>query len=152
IADGQSGDAAGEADAMVNATPERTLAVLVADCVPVVLADAEAGVVGVAHAGRVGLAAGIVPAVVRTMRGLGARKLCARVGPAVVWRSYVMRAEIRDEVSAVVPETWAVSRTGTPSLDLLAGVVAHLRAIAADVDVVGSCTVEDDLSYSYRRD
>lgn len=152
IVDGQSGDAAGEADAMVSATPERALAVLVADCVPVVLADAEAGVVGVAHAGRVGLAAGIVPAVVRTMRGLGARKLSARVGPAVCGRCYEVPAEMRDEVSAVVPETWAVSRTGTPSLDLPAGVVAQLRAIGADVDDVGTCTVEDELSYSYRRD
>ena len=152
IVDGDPAEVPAEADAMVTATPERALAVLVADCVPVVLADAEAGVVGVAHAGRVGLVAGVVPAVVRAMRDLGARKLTARVGPAVCRLCYEVPAAMRADVSAVVPETWAISRTGAPSLDLPAGVTAQLRATGADVDDVGICTVEDELSYSYRRD
>ena len=48
-----------EADGLVTRTADLALAVLVADCVPVLLADARAGVVGVAHAGRRGLHAGI---------------------------------------------------------------------------------------------
>lgn len=139
-------------DALVTTTPERALAVLVADCVPVLLADPEAGVAGVAHAGRAGLVAGVVPAVIRTMRDLGARKLTAAVGPAVCGRCYEVPDAMRAEVSAVVPETWAVTRAGTAGLDLPAGVVAQLRAAGAEIESIGGCTVEDPVSFSYRRD
>lgn len=152
VVDGPWREQAPDVDAMVTTTPRRVLAVLVADCVPVLLADPEAGVVGVAHAGRVGLAAGVVPAVIRSMRELGARRLTARIGPAVCARCYEVPEELRAEVSSVVPEAWAVSRNGTPALDLPAGVAAQLRATGAEVFDVATCTVEDDTSYSYRRD
>ena len=70
-----------EADAMVSTTPGLAFAVLVADCVPVLLADPDAGVVGVAHAGRPGLAAGVVPAAVAAMRDLGAAPDHRPAGP-----------------------------------------------------------------------
>ena len=74
------------ADAAVTALPGVALAVLAADCVPVLLADPRAGVVGVAHAGRVGAAAGVLPGDVTAMAGLGARRAdCeALLGPADV--------------------------------------------------------------------
>src|ERR1700755_3548051 len=59
-------------DAVVTALPGVGVAVLAADCVPVLLADPRAGVVGAAHAGRVGAAAGVLPATVAAMVALGA--------------------------------------------------------------------------------
>ena len=70
------------ADAMVSLT--EPLAVMVADCVPVVLVgDGPAGapVLGVVHAGRPGVAAGVVPAAVARLRELGAARISAWVGP-----------------------------------------------------------------------
>lgn len=141
-----------EVDALVTTVAGRALAVLVADCVPVLLADPEAGVVAVAHAGRQGLAAGVVPATVAAMRGLGARTLRAVIGPAVCGRCYEVPEAMRAEVSAVVPEAWATTRAGTPALDLPTGVTAQLRTVGAQVEDVATCTMEDELSFSYRRD
>lgn len=59
-------------DAVVTARRGLPLAVLTADCTPVLLADPVAGVVGAAHAGRPGLVAGVVPAAVEAMVALGA--------------------------------------------------------------------------------
>ena len=47
-------------DALVTTTPRLALAVVTADCVPVLMADTRAGVLGAAHAGRVGAADGVV--------------------------------------------------------------------------------------------
>ncbi|TDD97745.1 peptidoglycan editing factor PgeF [Jiangella asiatica] len=151
VVDGPWSGAAPEVDALVTTVTDRALAVLVADCVPVLVADPEAGVVGVAHAGRAGLAAGVVPALVSAMRDLGARKLTAAIGPAVCGRCYEVSEAVRAEVAAVVPESWAVTRDETPALDIPAGVAAQLRTAAAAVVDVGTCTIEDGASYSYRR-
>ncbi len=152
VVDGPWTGPAPEVDALVTTQPGRALAVLVADCVPVLLADPEAGVIAVAHAGRPGLKAGVVPAAIAAMRDLGARKLVARVGPAVCGRCYEVPEAMRADVAAVVPEAWSVTRQGTPALDVPAGVLAQLRTAGAAVDAVATCTIEDAHSYSYRRD
>ncbi|RSM34536.1 laccase, partial [Amycolatopsis balhimycina DSM 5908] len=59
IVDGSETAAAEATDALVTATPGVALVVLVADCVPILLADAEAGVVSAVHAGRVGTRVGV---------------------------------------------------------------------------------------------
>lgn len=145
-----------EVDAMVTGAPGLGLAVLVADCTPVLLADPAQGVLGVAHAGRVGLAAGVVGATVEAMRDLGATRLVARVGPAICGRCYEVPRDLREEVAATVPEARSITRRGTPSLDVAAGVVAQLAALQVDVAEDGawreSCTAEDSGLYSYRRD
>lgn len=151
LVDGPWAGSVPDVDAMVTTTG-RGLAVLVADCVPVLLADPDAGVAGVAHAGRLGLVAGVVPATIQAMRELGARRLTAIVGPAVCGRCYEVPEAMRAEVTARIPEAWAVTRAGTPALDVPAGVVAQLRVAGADVETVDVCSIEDAASYSYRRD
>ena len=141
-----------EADGLVTRTADVALAVLVADCVPVLLADARAGVVGVAHAGRRGLHAGIAPAVVDAMRDLGARTILARVGPSVCGRCYEVPEQMRAKVSSAEPAAWSTSATGSPALDVAAGVTEQLRRLGVDVGRLGGCTVEDRSLYSYRRD
>lgn len=143
------------ADALVTTRPGLALAVLVADCVPVVLADDAAGVLGVAHAGRRGVALGVVGATVEAMVEAGATRdgLRAVVGPAVCPSCYEVPADLHDDVVRVVPAAAAVSRSGTPALHLRRAVVAQLDdAGVRDVDAVGGCTVEDASLFSYRRD
>ena len=142
-------------DAAVTALPGVALVVLTADCVPVLLADPQAGVVGVAHAGRVGAAAGVLSATLVAMEGLGARlgDCEALLGPAVCGACYEVPAEMRDEVGAVLPGSATRTRRGTPGLDLRAGLRAQLAALGvAKVGVDPRCTVEDPDLYSYRRD
>lgn len=141
------------ADAQVTRSGSAALAVLVADCVPVLLADDEAGVVGVVHAGRRGLVAGVVPAAVAAMVVQGARpdRVRAVVGPAVCGRCYEVPAELRDEVAAVVPGTSSTTSWGTPALDLPAGVTGQLLAVGiARVDQLDACTLADHRWYSHR--
>jgi YfiH family protein len=139
-------------DALVTVAPSLALGVRVADCVPVVLADADAGVVGVAHAGRDGVRSGVVVAAVEQMRDLGADRVEAWVGPHVCGGCYEVPAELRAEVALVVPSTYATTTWGTPSLDLGAGVRAQLADAMVDVHRVTGCTRESPDLYSYRRD
>ena len=141
-----------QADALVTATRGLALAVLVADCTPVLAADARAGVVGVAHAGRKGLALEVVPAMLARMRELGATEITARVGPAICGRCYPVPAQLQDEVAAGVPEARATAADGSPALDIPAGVTAQLIAHGATVTRVPGCSAEDPALYSYRRD
>jgi YfiH family protein len=140
------------ADALVTTRPGLALAVLVADCVPVLLLAEDDGVVAVAHAGRRGLAAGIVPATVTAMRGLGARRLRAVLGPAICGGCYELPEQLCEQVAADRPAARAVTRVGTPSLDLRAGLAAELRADGVPVEVDRRCTAEDPSLYSHRRD
>ncbi len=139
-------------DALVTTVPDLALAALVADCTPVLLADPQAGVVGAVHAGRPGLVAGVVPRAVAAMRDLGARSLSAVVGPSICARCYEVPLAMREDVAAVVPESRAVSWTGTPALDVAAGVVAQLAAAGVAVEWIGGCPREDEALYSHRRD
>jgi len=141
-----------EADAMVSTEPAVVLMVRVADCVPVLLADGEAGVIGAVHAGRPGLAAGVAPAAIARMRALGARQLTAWLGPRVCGACYEVPQSLQDEVGALVPDAVATTSWGTPSLDIGAGVRAQLEAEGVEVIDVGSCTRESGDLYSYRRD
>jgi polyphenol oxidase len=140
----------GECDAMVTASTTG-LAVVVADCVPVLLADPVARVIGTAHAGRRGLLAGVVPAVIAQMRRLGARDLRAVVGPAICGSCYEVPEQMRDAAEAVVPGTASLTSWGTPALDVPAGVVSQLVQEQVQVTRLDICTRTDDRFYSHRR-
>ncbi|MFF3752113.1 peptidoglycan editing factor PgeF [Streptomyces sp. NPDC002018] len=142
-------------DAIVTGRRGPVLAVLTADCVPVLLADPAAGIVAAAHAGRPGLVAGVVPAAVEAMIALGAEPsgIHARTGPAVCGRCYEVPAAMRDEVAAAVPEAWSETSWSTPAVDVTAGVHAQLAALGVvDRQRSAVCTLESDDHYSYRRD
>jgi YfiH family protein len=144
-----------ECDALLTRAQEVTLLVRAADCVPVLLGDPDAGVVAAVHAGRGGVARGVVPATVLAMRGLGAGRIRAWVGPHVCGRCYEVPADLRDQVAGAVPATLAETSWGTPALDLGAGVRAQLAGAgvaATDVETVPRCTREDPDLFSYRRD
>ncbi|MEV8534554.1 peptidoglycan editing factor PgeF [Streptomyces sp. NPDC051211] len=142
-------------DAVVTGRRGLALAVLTADCVPVLLADPVAGVVAAAHAGRPGLVAGVVPAAVEAMVSLGAdpARLIALTGPAVCGRCYEVPADMRDAVAEVVPAARAETSWGTPAVDVAAGVHAQLAELGVtDARRSPVCTLESRDHFSYRRD
>jgi YfiH family protein len=144
--------AAPTADAMVSRG--RPLAVMVADCVPVVLVGEQASgapVLGVAHAGRPGVASGVVPAAVARLRALGADRVSAWIGPSICGPCYEVPEGMRDDVAALVPATWCTTSRGAPGLDLPAGVRSQLEADGVTVEYSGGCTLEDETLFSYRR-
>lgn len=139
-------------DALV--TRSASLAVMVADCVPVVLAGTCADgrpVLGVAHAGRPGVESGIVQATVGELRAAGAVTLQAWVGPSVCGRCYEVPEAMRTAVAAVEPAAYSTTAWGTPALDLPAAVVAQLGALEVPVRVMGVCTLEHAGFFSHRR-
>ena len=150
--DGPLTGPAPQADGLVTTIPGLALAIMVADCVPVLLADPDAGVAGAAHAGRGGMVAGVARRVAAAMRDLGARTILARLGPSVCPRCYPVPLELREQVAAVHPETRSLDRHGQPAIDVAAGVRAQLGTLSADVAQLAGCTVEDPRLYSYRRD
>lgn len=142
-------------DAVVTIRRGLALAVLTADCTPVLLADPVAGVAAAAHAGRPGMIAGVVPAAVRAMVELGAEpsRIVARTGPAVCGRCYEVPEAMRAEVSAVEPAAYAETSWGTPAVDVSAGVHAQLERLGVrDREQSPVCTLESRDHFSYRRD
>jgi len=153
VVDGPPGSSARpEADALVSSAADTVLVVRVADCVPVLLADPDAGVIGVVHAGRPGMVAGVAPAAVGRMRDLGARELTAWLGPRICGACYEVPAAMQAEVGALVPEAVSTTSWGTPALDIAAGVRAQLEALDVRVVDVAACTRESADLYSHRRD
>ena len=155
IVDGSQDGPVPDTDALVTATPGLVLCVLVADCVPVLLADPVAGVVAAVHAGREGFRRGVVPAALSAMASLGARArhVTALLGPAVCGECYEVPATMQADVARIAPEAAVRTRTGTAGLDLRAGVAQVLRK-AGIPEVVHDprCTVEDPHLFSHRRD
>ncbi|MFE3449972.1 peptidoglycan editing factor PgeF [Nonomuraea sp. NPDC059194] len=146
------GDQPPALDAIFTDRPGVGLAVLVADCVPVVVADPGAGLVGVAHSGREGTFKGVVPALVEAMTGHGAQpgRMVALVGPSACGRCYEVSAELRE---AAPPAMRSTTRLGTPALDVRAGVTTQLEAAGIpDVRHDERCTIESAELFSYRRE
>ncbi|HEV7187527.1 MAG TPA: peptidoglycan editing factor PgeF [Blastococcus sp.] len=155
VVDGPHQGPVPDVDALVTATPGLVLCVLVADCVPVLLADPATGVVAAVHAGREGVRRGVVPAALAAMTRLGARPgdVTALLGPAVCGACYEVPAAMQAEVARAVPGVAVRTRKGTPGLDLRAGLDALLRAAGVPQVVHDPrCTVEDPRLFSHRRD
>jgi len=138
------------ADALVTGIPGIALAVMVADCIPLLLKSVES--VAAVHVGRRGLTNDITRKTLSLMRDMGASQITAIIGPAICGNCYEVSEEIYNEVTAIHP--FAESRTpqGTLSLDL----PAALRSVLSDegVAIVNKfeCTAESPELFSYRRD
>ncbi len=154
VVDGPRDTAIDDTDALVTSAPRLALAVVTADCVPVLMADARAGVVAAVHAGRDGAARGVVVRAVEAMLGLGAQAgdISALLGPAVSGRNYEVPAAMADEVEAALPGSRTTTSSGTPGLDLRAGIACQLRGLGVTaIDVDPRCTVADPTLFSHRR-
>lgn len=155
VVDGTETAPAEATDALVTATPGVAVAVLVADCVPLLLGDAEAGVVAAVHAGRVGARIGVVPATLKVMREAGAdlRRIEVLLGPAICGQDYEVPPEMARDVEQHLPGSLAKTRKGTTGLDLRAGLWRQLAdAGVGKIGVDPRCTFEEHSLFSYRRD
>lgn len=131
------------------------LAVLVADCAPVLLVDPYAAVIGAAHAGRPGTEGGVIAAVAEVMvsRGADPARMTALIGPCVCPLCYEVPDAMRAAMAAKIPQAHAVTRRGTPAIDIRAAITAQLgHTGVVDVRHDHRCTVETPELYSYRRE
>ena len=148
-----------QADAAVTARPGVVLAVLTADCLPLLLATARGDAVGVAHAGWRGLAAGVVEHCVQALRACSApdAEVLAWLGPAIGPRAFEVGEDVVrafcDEDPACAASFAPTPRPGKWLADLYR--LARLRLARVGVTRVGGgdhCTVEEpERFYSYRR-
>jgi len=146
------------ADALVTARPGVAVAVLSADCQPVLLADAKAGVVGAAHAGWRGALDGVLEATLDAMEGLGARRgdISAVIGPAISQAAYEVGPEFLEEFIAEDPANtrfFANGADGRYMFDLPAYGLERLRtAGVGQAEWTRHCTYADPARFfSYRR-
>jgi YfiH family protein len=141
-----------QADALVTKERGIALAVLVADCVPLMLADFEMGVIAAVHVGRRGLANGIVQNAVRAMQSLGVVSIRAVMGPAICGDCYEVPLEMQREIGLIAPQARSITDSGTPGLDIRDGVAWQLERLSIDSKSDPICTRRSELHYSYRRD
>jgi YfiH family protein len=155
IVDGSESGPAEMTDALVTTRPGLAVAVLVADCVPILLSDPVAGVVAAVHAGRVGARVGVVPETLEAMRSAGAQthRIEGLLGPAICGDCYEVPAAMAADVEKHLPGSACRTRKGTPGLDLKAGLWRQLADLGVGkIGVDPRCTVEDKTLFSYRRD
>jgi YfiH family protein len=155
VVDGTETSPAQATDALVTAEPGLALVVLVADCVPVLLAEPNAGVVAAVHAGRVGARVGVLPAALEAMRSAGAEthRIEALLGPAICGDCYEVPASMAADVEKHLPGSAGRTRKGTPGLDLRAGLWRQLADLGVGkIGVDPRCTAEDKSLFSFRRD
>lgn len=147
-----------EADAIVTDRTGLVLAVLTADCAPVLFADHTAGVVGAAHAGWKGALAGVLEATLDAMESLGAdrSRVVAAIGPTIAQQAYEVGPEFRAAFLADALENerfFAQGAGDRVQFDLPAFVVHRLRrAGIGAAEWLRHCTYGDpELFFSYRR-
>lgn len=160
VVDAATVDGIVEADASVTDQPGTVAAVMVADCMPVLLADEHGRCVGVAHAGWRGLAAGILQATVRAMRerlGEPDARLIAYLGPAIGPDHFEVGSDVLLAMTsglAGAEAAFVPAGAGKYHADLFA--LGRMALGAVGVDDVGGgdvCTYCDaDRFYSHRRD
>ena len=145
------------ADALVTDRAGIALAVLTADCQPVLLADRSAHVIGAAHAGWRGALDGVLTRTVDAMVALGARAdhIQAVIGPTISQRAYEVGPEFMDSFLAEDPghaRFFANGQGDRLMFDLPAFGLHQLRQAGVQAEWTRHCTYSDSARfYSYRR-
>lgn len=140
-----------EADGQVTAQKNVALGMFAADCLPVLMADAEAGVIGAAHCGRRGLQNGVIGATVDKMVAKGAKpeRIVATLGPCICGDCYEVGGDIADEFDAQFPGTFTLSRFGQPGIDIAAAALQELAKAGVPADNVVSSRARVNAATQY---
>lgn len=148
-----------EADASIARRPGTVCAVMIADCLPVLLCDRDGSLVAAAHAGWRGLAGGVIENTVHEMGRAGAApgELLAYLGPAIGPGAFEVGADVYDAFRARDPlaaQAFRSHRPGKWLADLwMLARQALQRAGVSHVHGGGLCTFSDPRRFfSYRRD
>lgn len=139
-------------DAMVTAEMGIALAVLVADCIPLLLWDEVEDVIAVAHVGRKGLLNGVALETIKVMSTLGAQRIHAMLGPSICGNCYEVGGDIYDEVVDAYPRARSLTAKGTLALDLPSALSFELTRAGIEISRSPICTAENSNFFSYRRD
>ena len=127
-------------------------AVMVADCVPLLLLTGNRPLAAAVHVGRGGLLAGIAVKAVDELRRRGGEDVSAVLGPSICGRCYEVPPSMRDEADALAPGAAATTSWGTPSVDIPRALVRQLASRGVEeVRLLGVCTFEDPAYFSHRR-
>jgi hypothetical protein len=140
------------ADAAVTAARGLPLAVITADCAPIVIASDDA--IGVVHAGHPGLGFGVVEAAVAALREIGSGPVRAFLGPCIRPARYEFgEADLERLVARFGPTVAGRTDSGRPAFDVPAAVRIALASSGVDeLDDCGVCTAASASHFSYRRD
>lgn len=138
------------ADALLTQESGIALAVMVADCIPLLLANA--GAVAAVHVGRRGLLNDVAIKTLNKLRSLDSSPVTAVIGPSICGSCYEVSQEIFNEVTDQYPASSARTPSGGFSLDLAKALTLELIDHNVAVIDESRCTVEHDSLFSYRRD
>ena len=142
--------AAPTADALFTQNAGIGLAVMVADCIPLLLSNARS--VAAVHVGRKGLMNEVAMSAIQTMRSIDSAEITAVVGPSICGQCYEVSEDVYEEVSTRFPLAASTTSDGGFALNLSRALMDQLQKSGVRVVDEGRCTVEDSSLYSYRRD
>ncbi|WP_372800543.1 peptidoglycan editing factor PgeF [Paracoccus seriniphilus] len=144
-----------KADGIVTRRGDVALAVLTADCQPILLADGKAGVIGACHAGWRGAMSGVIEATVQAMRDLGADDIHAVIGPSISQAAYEVGEDFMEDFLVEDPgyhRFFCGGPNGRPLFNLPGFGLMKLRDQGVEAEWSGHCTYSDPARFfSYRR-
>lgn len=142
-------------DAWISGDGSIPIAIMVADCLPVLFtASTAAGstVTAAAHAGRPGLLAGVMENTVAALRRADAESIAAWIGPGACGECYEVPQQMFEELTPDRPALASTTSWGTPALNLRAEATAVLESAGVVVhNAPGGCTIEETGLFSHRR-
>lgn len=149
-----------KADAAITVVPNTVLAIMTADCLPVVIADDKGSALGMAHAGWRGLCAGVLEETIDALRAsiTAPSGWRAWIGPGIGQRHFEVGPDVHGAFVDADPATAVFFVQKTPSRKWLADLASLARyrlhkAGVRDVEISGDCTFSrPDLFFSYRRE
>lgn len=145
-------DTGEQADALITSRTGLALAVRVADCIPILLTDAQAGWVAAVHAGRAGVLNGVVDATLEALTRRGASEIRAWLGPHICGRCYEVPDALASDFADATGIAPARTRWGTTGIDIGAAARAQLDAAGVGWSSYETCTFESPHLHSFRRD
>ena len=142
-----------EADALITSTPGLLIAVLTADCVPVLLSTQEGDMVAVIHAGWRGAVGGILVRTIEKMKSKGAKQIVAASGPCIWQDSYEVSQAFYDNLPHAVSYFKPGNRPHHWQFDLPGYVMGRLQAVGiiAIVPSLGNTYTDANRFFSFRR-
>jgi YfiH family protein len=138
------------ADAIVTTNPKIALAVMVADCIPLLLSNQKS--VAAVHVGRKGLMNKVAGKTLSIMNGIDSSPITAIIGPSICGQCYEVSEDIFTEVTSAFPQSRSKTRDGGLALNLAAALISDLQKVGVKVLDQSQCTMEQTSFYSYRRD
>lgn len=130
-----------------------SIAVMVADCIPLLVADRHGRRAAAVHVGRAGMNLGIAVSVVDMFLAAGSEPsdLVAIAGPSICGQCYEVPAELATEIGLRHPASVVETRWGTTGIDVEAGLREQLATRGVELASLRQCTYENHEFFSHRR-